>query len=154
MIHDNTIRVGACGWDQTHWQGSFFPDDLPDDWRLSYYANEFSTVLVPEYEWKAADVDFEQWAEDVPDDFRFYFLASSLSIDDSVIKGELGNKFAGFVAPNGDEHIALISFSTKSLREWKDWLLATSYDAVFLRDSDLSIKQLSEFRSLTELMGL
>ena len=153
MIHDNTIRVGTCGWDQLHWQGSFFPDDLPDDWRLSYYANEFSTVLVPEDEWQAEDVDFEQWADDVPDGFKFYFLTSSSSVDGAVIKSFLGEKFAGFVKPAGDEQIAMITFSTKSLREWKDWLLASDYHVVFLLDSDLSIKQLSEFRTLIELMG-
>ena len=111
-------------------------------------------MLVPEDEWQAAEADFEQWADDVPDDFKFYFLTSSLSVDESVIKGYLGDKFAGFVKPDGDNQIALISYSTKSLREWKDWLLAADYKSVFLLDSDLSIKQLSEFRSLTELMGL
>ena len=154
MIHDNTISVGACGWDQPQWQGVFFPDDLPEDWRLSYYANEFSAVLVPQHKWQAADVDFEQWADDVPDGFKFYFLSHSLSVDEAVIKGCLGDKFAGFVTVKDNPHTALISFSAKSLREWKDWLLATHHNAVFLIDEDLSIKQLADFSSLTELMGL
>ena len=32
-----------------------FTEDLPQDWRLSYYANEFTGVLVPEPVWRAAD---------------------------------------------------------------------------------------------------
>ncbi len=153
MIHDKTIRVGACDWDHAHWQGDFYPDDLPQDWRLSYYANEFSTVLVPEARWRAEGVDFEQWAEDVHEGFRFYFLTADRSADETQIKSCLGAAFAGFVQPENDS-VALINFETKKLREWKDWLLQTDCEAVFLMDENLAVKQLAEFRSLIELMGL
>jgi len=154
MIHDNLIRVGVCGWDQHHWQGVFFPDDLPDDWRLTYYANEFSAVLVPENEWRAADVDFAQWADDVPDDFKFYLLTRSLSEDDSIIKSLLGDKFAGFVSADDSRGIAFITFATKSLREWKEWLQMTEFEAIFLMDDELTANQLLDFKALLELMNM
>jgi len=154
MIHDNVIRVGACGWDQRHWQGNFFPDDLPDDWRLAYYANEFSAVLVPENEWCAADVDFEQWAEDVPDDFKFYLLTRSLPEDDSLIKAHLGDKFAGFVTADDSHGVVLITFATKNLREWKEWLQMREFKAIFLMDDELTATQLLDFKALLELMNL
>jgi len=64
MIHDNlqqnetayvedSIRVGVFGWEHEHWIGTFYPDDLPEDWRLSYYANEFSVVLGAEDKWRS-----------------------------------------------------------------------------------------------------
>ena len=154
MIHDNAIRVGACGWDQSHWQGTFFPDDLPDDWRLTYYANEFSAVLVPENEWCAAGVDFEQWADDVPDDFKFYLLTSSLPVDEALIKAQLGEKFAGFVIANENREIAFITFAEKSLREWKEWLQLRDFEAIFLMDDELTTSQLLDFKALLELMNL
>ena len=54
MIHDSGtdtehahgLRLGARGWRHAHWENDFYPDDLPPDWQLAYYANEFSTVLV------------------------------------------------------------------------------------------------------------
>jgi len=154
MIHDKSIIVGACGWDYPEWQKTFYPEDLPADWRLSFYANEFSAVLVPTEKWQADDVDFEQWAQDVQAGFQFYFLGDDLKVDDGLIKKELGDAFAGFVAANGNTEVALINYANKNLRDWKEWLLKTNVSAVFLMDKNLSAKQLREFQSLLELMGL
>jgi len=158
MIHDKTLRVGACDWEHSQWQGSFYPEDLPSEWRLSYYANEFSAVLVPEAKWQAEDVDFEQWAEDVPEGFRFYFLTSQAKEKNLQIfnaaRNELGELFSGFVNPQMSESVALIRFEAKSLREWKGWLQLTDYSAIFLTDDKLSTKQLNDFQSLIEFMGL
>ena len=71
------LLIGARGWEHAAWQGSFYPDDLPEDWRLSYYANEFQTVLVPESDWINAEVDvIEQWLDDTNENFVFYFEIS------------------------------------------------------------------------------
>ncbi len=153
MIHDKSIVVGACGWDHSLWQDNFYPEDLPKDWRLTYYANEFAAVLVPQEKWRAADVDYEQWAEDVPEDFRFYFVTDDLDADDLKIKKEMGNTFAGFVTVGGNVEISLINYAEKNLRGWKDWLLQTNKKFVFLTDDSLTVKQLIEFKSLVELMG-
>ncbi len=65
--------VGARGWDHPAWVGSLYPTDLPSDWRLAYYANEFSVVMVEQAGWLAVE-DFSSlgWADDVPDEFRFF----------------------------------------------------------------------------------
>ncbi len=154
MIHDKAIRVGACDWDHACWQEDFYPGDLPVDWRLSYYANAFSAVLVPEVRWRAEGVDFEQWAEDVPDGFRFYFLTSGLDIDSENITDALGALFAGFVEIEKHTDIAFICFADKSLREWKNWLSGKNYNAIFLMDENLNGGQLSDFQSLVELLGM
>ena len=74
------IRVGAYGWRHSHWLNNFYPNDLPmvneDDWRLAYYSNEFTTVMVPADYWLASDgqaqgVDCKRWLDDVNDDFQF-----------------------------------------------------------------------------------
>ena len=81
MIHDSEdehettatgLRVGARGWFHAAWQESFYPEDLPEDWQLSYYANEFSTVLVPADYWSRYNMDAEQLLDDVSEDFVFY----------------------------------------------------------------------------------
>ncbi len=158
MIHDKSIVVGACDWDHPQWQNNFYPHDLPADWRLSYYANEFLAVLVPQEKWQAENVDFEQWAEDAPQGFRFYFFSSAAGEVDviltSQIKKYLGAAFAGFVPANGSAQVALIDCNSKTLREWKDWLLVTDVSTIFLVDTNLTTKKLVEFQSLVELMGL
>jgi hypothetical protein len=66
-------QIGARGWDHAGWMGGFYPDDLPHDWRLGYYANEFSLVLVPAEQWcVASSSELEDWAEAVPGAFGFY----------------------------------------------------------------------------------
>ncbi len=44
---DCTLHAAARGWDFGPWLGRFYPEDLPPEWRLSYYSNEFSAVVVP-----------------------------------------------------------------------------------------------------------
>jgi hypothetical protein len=67
------IEVIARGWDRSDWCGEFYPEDLPEDWRLSYFANTFQSVLVPATSWRAAPRGrLAQWAGDVPERFGFY----------------------------------------------------------------------------------
>lgn len=72
-----TINPGAYGWRHKHWLKSFYPEDLPvngaEDWRLSYYSNEFNTVMVPFDYWQSVEtVDCEGWLDDVDDNFQFF----------------------------------------------------------------------------------
>ncbi|MEJ1353156.1 MAG: ABC transporter permease [Candidatus Sedimenticola sp. (ex Thyasira tokunagai)] len=72
--------VGARGWDHDVWVGSFYPDDLPSEWRLGYYANEFPGVLVPEAEWSGTgESGWEEWCDEVPEGFCFYLELSDTS---------------------------------------------------------------------------
>jgi len=97
----NEIIVSARGWSHSSWQGTFYPDDLPEDWRLSYYSNEFSAAVVPAAEWVSLDiVDIERWSEDVSEEFLFY-----LEIEDPLTDWEqiaeiikpLGSHLGGFL---------------------------------------------------------
>lgn len=68
-----TLVVGSVDWDHDAWAGSFYPHDLPREWRLGYYANEFSAVLVPGRRFATAEVGrVEGWREDVPSGFAFW----------------------------------------------------------------------------------
>ena len=78
------IHVAARGWLHPSWHGSFYPEDLPEDWQLSYYSNEFRAVVVPASEWTNLDhVEMERWIEDVPEEFIFY-----LEVEDSLTNWE------------------------------------------------------------------
>ncbi|MCB1902616.1 MAG: hypothetical protein KDI18_00590 [Gammaproteobacteria bacterium] len=80
-----SLIVGARGWDHAGWHGIFYPDDLPVDWRLSYYANEFAGVLVPEAVWRAADpVEIKHWCGDVADGFLFFLETAVTPLPDRL----------------------------------------------------------------------
>jgi len=49
---DYRILIGTAGWQHPEWGNeAFYPEDLPKDWYLSFYANEFPVVLIPESRW-------------------------------------------------------------------------------------------------------
>ena len=67
-----TIQIGTYGWQNPRWNGSFYDPDLPEEWKLSWYANHFRTVVVPSEEVLKLSVDtIDQWVEDTDSDFRF-----------------------------------------------------------------------------------
>ena len=69
----NRIDLVPRGWEQESWIRGFYPDDLPEEWRLCYFANEFSSVLLPRTTWlSVADDVVIAWAEDLPAGFRVY----------------------------------------------------------------------------------
>ena len=72
-INTSEFEIGARGWLYRQWSGQFYPDDLPDEWRFSYYSNQFRTILVPaEFFCQSASQDIEDWAEYCDEEFRFY----------------------------------------------------------------------------------
>lgn len=38
------LRVGTVGWCRPAWCPAYYPEDLPTDWRLAYYANDANCV--------------------------------------------------------------------------------------------------------------
>ncbi|HEY5603016.1 MAG TPA: DUF72 domain-containing protein [Gammaproteobacteria bacterium] len=73
--------AGARGWQYPEWVGEFYPEDLPEDWRFSYYCNEFQAVLIPfDYLQRYETQEWAEWLDDAPDNFAFYVeLAQSAS---------------------------------------------------------------------------
>jgi hypothetical protein len=74
------IFVGARGWNYPEWSGEFYPEDLPEDWRFSYYSNELQAVLVPcDYLRRYPLEEWAEWVEDAPKEFAFYVELSDTS---------------------------------------------------------------------------
>ncbi|MEA3412719.1 MAG: hypothetical protein U9R74_14425 [Pseudomonadota bacterium] len=77
-----SLEIGAFGWDRADWVGSFYPADLPVEWRLTYYANEFDAVLIPADLWESeAASHVEAWCEDVSGRFRFFAELGTSQVD-------------------------------------------------------------------------
>ena len=86
------IRAGARGWQFEQWAGEFYPDDLPEDWRFSFYSNDYQVVLVPyEYLTQFSLEEWSEWIEDTSKDFWFY-----LEISESASWDELAPLFKVF----------------------------------------------------------
>ncbi len=68
-----SLCLGARDWEHPAWTRDYYPEDLPTDWRLSYYANDLPQVLVPQARWlSAGEVGCAGWLEAVGPGFRFF----------------------------------------------------------------------------------
>ncbi len=69
MDSGETLMVGTCGWDRNEWIGSYYPEELPEDWRFGYYSNEYRAVLMTADHWKL-EQPIADWIEDADEAFR------------------------------------------------------------------------------------
>lgn len=102
------IDIVPEGWWALGDADAFYPDDLPDEWRLAYFANQFRAVLVPRSAWQVRPAfDCADWRSDVHAAFRF-FLECRPAIDGhsmTLAAKALGPALAAFVpGPNQNLH--------------------------------------------------
>jgi uncharacterized protein YecE (DUF72 family) len=71
------LCVGTSGYSYKEWKGSFYPDDIAAGDMLQHYATKLPAVEINNtfYRLPRANV-LENWAEAVPDGFRFAIKAS------------------------------------------------------------------------------
>lgn len=71
------VVTGTSGFAYKEWKGSFYPDDLPANRMLKYYAGRLHGVEINNtfYRMPKPHV-LEQWAAQVPPDFTFVLKAS------------------------------------------------------------------------------
>lgn len=85
-VETHRVLMGACGWKHQAWLNDFYSEDLPEDWQLGFYSNEFPVVYVPAADWlDVANLDIEdlsEWKEDVSESFRFILEISGEVLDD------------------------------------------------------------------------
>ena len=71
------LRVGTSGWSYKEWRGSFYPDGMKEGAMLPYYAERFDAVELNNTFYRLpAEKSLVQWAEQVPEDFRFALKAT------------------------------------------------------------------------------
>jgi uncharacterized protein YecE (DUF72 family) len=69
--------VGTSGYAFKEWKGPFFPETLPDDEMLGYYATRFRAVEINNTFYRMPrEKHLLDWASQVPDGFRFALKAS------------------------------------------------------------------------------
>ncbi|MFO7602603.1 MAG: DUF72 domain-containing protein [Gammaproteobacteria bacterium] len=74
MTNNYRIRFGTVGWQHPQWHGGFYPEDLPEEWLLPFYGNEFPVVAVPMSAWDAAPATLTaSWRDNSDAHFRFVF---------------------------------------------------------------------------------
>ncbi len=80
------------------WQ-SFYPEDLPADWVLAYYAHFWRELLVPAGNWETW-VEDPRWLDEAPEELRLYFqVPEGAGGDCPGLASRLGTRLGGFLFP-------------------------------------------------------
>ncbi len=172
------IEIGVRDWEHPGWQGVFYPEDLPAEWRLGYYANEWRAVLVPYQRWAAGEepaVDrrLRQWCSEVDEQFTLLlepappgagapYLPATGRIDPSgrlMMAPSAGWRVDG--TPSGVT-VGMIDINQTTPRQLRQavesfrdqlttprgWLIATAVD-----DATPSLEAVRQLRWVKELLG-
>jgi uncharacterized protein YecE (DUF72 family) len=69
--------IGTSGWHYGHWRDVFYPEGLPPERWLAYYARHFNTVEINRSFYRLPEpAAVARWCECVPAGFRFALKAS------------------------------------------------------------------------------
>ncbi|MBL7004801.1 MAG: hypothetical protein ISR69_12355 [Gammaproteobacteria bacterium] len=69
------IKIGHYNWAELAAKGTFYPDDLPEEWQLSFYANEFECVALDLSQFTECET-LAEWVDDLPDTFDLLVMAT------------------------------------------------------------------------------
>lgn len=101
MAASFAMTIGARGFQHPGWWGTYYPGDLPEEWRLPFYCNQYRAVLIPQNEWSARSPAF--WEEAVENDLAC-FLEQPADGDPEALRAHaraLGGHLKGLVG-DGD----------------------------------------------------
>lgn len=71
------IRIGTSGWSYDHWVGPFYPEGLPSEARLAYYAKRFDSAEINHSFYRLpSERTLRHWRDTVPPGFLFTAKAS------------------------------------------------------------------------------
>jgi uncharacterized protein YecE (DUF72 family) len=71
------VLAGTSGFSYKEWKGSFYPEDLPAERMLAYYAERLPAVEINNTFYRMPKPALlESWAAEVPPEFRFVLKAS------------------------------------------------------------------------------
>lgn len=150
MQNNQLVRVGALNWLNPAWFGGFYPEDMPEDWLLSYYNTQFQAVFLPASVWQSvSESTWAQWLYDTQDNFCFVLE----SIGESA--AELPSERVLLATPAWEKaHIWWLDEAPdmRSLAQRITQHAVTGEPLfVFSRSGDLSLMQ--QANSLKQIMG-
>ncbi len=71
------LFIGTSGWVYGHWEGIFYPEDLPSKTKLKYFSQHFKTAEINYSFYRLPQPStYQNWYKQTPDDFLFAVKAS------------------------------------------------------------------------------
>jgi len=146
---NQSAALGAAGWDRPEWADAFYPSDMPQEWRLTFYNTQFDCVFLAASSWRQAGAAaYEAWAADTHEQFVFLLEGAHSEALPEVL--------AGRALGVGREDSRLFWFDRDtSLKTLAERLAQPASGApLYLLSRDGDLGQIERVRTLLELMGL
>ncbi len=195
-----SISVGVFDWLNFPKQQGFYPDDIPEEWKLAFYSNEFNTACLSLPEADSQIELLSEWIDDLPEEFELgLYIEHSAQIpiiqtlmqnDDCSISSLIVDQSASNNLLHKDNLQAVLSADieiyefedvwtphnssirnarfailpvAENIRQYREWIEqwlgsselapAVEHKILWLQGADTSYQQLTEMRTLIELMG-
>jgi len=173
------VRYAVSGLEHPGWEEQYYPEDIPDDWKLAYYSNDFPAIVMTAEQ--ALDDEFVDQLDDIPAGFRVYVLVNEElgGNQRAELEDVLGGYFGGFIVKNNDlanfaAHIlaqpvegpfqapveVVRIAKMPDLKQLKQYLLTLQSqlgqnDVLFwLDDEQVAIESFQQLKTLLELMAI
>lgn len=150
--------VGSLGWDHADWTGSFYPDDLPPEWRLTYYNNFFNCVYLAYEAWSGESIStLSQWLEDTQPSFRFLLEINAASAFQDAAKLQLLAPRTGLLVDGTQDSDQLVWIDTTPDAKAMSQKLLTPKSPehpVYAISRSHNIESLRRAQILLEVLGL
>lgn len=115
------IKTGYYDWNDFALKDSFYPDDIPEEWRLSFYANEIECAQICLAGLQKME-GFDELFDDLPEQFDLIVKCDAL--DQWSLLEDLLN--------NDDINIKTIVLNELCLQQWSDQLAKFSVPVCLL----------------------
>ncbi|MBI5329461.1 MAG: hypothetical protein HZB71_02505 [Betaproteobacteria bacterium] len=143
-----SAHLGVVGWNHKEWVGGFFPGDMPEDWRLTYFNTQFGFVYLSREEWlKAGHEEWRRWGAECHDQFLFLLEASPEDVMPHELEGRCKRVEAGC------EDVIWFDRNT-DLKRLASALRERSQGVTWLISRDADLGQIGRVRTLLELLGV
>jgi len=82
------LFIGTSGWVYSHWEGIFYPEDLPGKDKLKYFSQHFKTTEINySFYHLPRPSTYQNWYLQTPEDFLFSIKASRFIAHIKRLKG-------------------------------------------------------------------
>lgn len=145
----SSVRIGAVDWRHPAWIGAFYPDDMPEEWRLTYYSSQYNCVFLPSRDWRAGGpAGLRQWCDEVH--ARFVFLLENGDAG-AAVAGDADGKTRLLASADA----RLVWFDARSDLKWLagEVRARAEHGELFLLSRDADLAQMDRVNTLLELMG-
>lgn len=138
-VNKRWIGVAACDWMSSSLMSRFYPEDVPQDWYLTWYANFAMAVVLPSARWqKASPLDVSEWLDQTQENFWFYLQCET---DEQVsqaltLVALFEGRFGGLILPQALAHLEIklpvavlylgkevLLYRAKTLREGRNQIM-------------------------------